>query len=355
MSQEELNQVKMEAYEELIDSRNESTTIFPIHRLNQRVTEKLSKIISADIPGNINKGLSNEIRLIDDGTNMTDLATIFKLPHTGETYVRISAAFMQYVWVLNDIAIKSIDFSTKIETCREFWVESLEYQQITADLAKVPVEELKKQLPFLKDFDENHCIDYLKQNLTLPNLTEYEEQNTNDTLLLRRLCKKGEKFTETDFANVNLDGNYEELVNGVYCYSIAFAILHELAHFTLGHLEKENEMVEDERNADLYAFWSVFCDIDKKERFMAIAGILCLLFALLMLNPTMEEDNVHPREDRRIFEIYDNVKDENLKYTILLVGLFRIWACFNDVNGFPQVADDSSNSLQQIRNFLASW
>lgn len=345
----------MEEHEELLDSINESTTIFPIHRLNQRVTEKLSKIISADIPGNINKGLGNEIRLVDDGTNMTDLATIFMLPHTGETYVRISAAFMQYVWMLNDIALKSIDFNTKIEACREFGVDSDEYQQITANLAKVPVEELKKQLPFLKDIDGNHYIDYLKQNLTLPNPSEYEKQIANNTLLLRRLCKKGEKFTESDFENVNLDGNYEKLVNGVYCYSIAFAILHELSHFALGHLDKKDETVVEERNADLHAFWSVFCDIDEKEKFMAIAGILCLLFALLMLNPTMEEDDVHPREDRRIFEIYDNVKDETSKYTILLVGLFRIWACFNDINGFPQVVDDSLNSLQQIRDFLASW
>lgn len=90
-----------------MDHIEETTTIFPIHRLSQRITEKLAMIVSADIPGNLNKGLCNQIRLTDEGVSMTELAMITKPPLTGETFVTMSAAFMQYVWLLNDIALKS--------------------------------------------------------------------------------------------------------------------------------------------------------------------------------------------------------------------------------------------------------
>ena len=56
----------------------ESTTIFPIHRLNYCVSEKLGKIITADIPGSLNKGLKNAVNLIDDGRGMTECACIDK-------------------------------------------------------------------------------------------------------------------------------------------------------------------------------------------------------------------------------------------------------------------------------------
>ncbi len=333
----------------------ESTTIFPIHRLNQRVTEKLANIASADIRGNINKGLNNEIRLIDDGKSMTDMATIYKNSLTGETYVQLSAAFMQYVWLLNDIALKSIDLGIIQESCRDFGIDYREYPKFTAMIASMSNDELKKGFDFPEGVDVNRYLDYIKRTMSLQDPVLYEKQINNETNLLQRLCKDGETFTEFDFADVNIDGGYEGLVNGVYCYSMAFAMLHEMYHFALGHLDKSDEEMEDERNADLGAFWAVFCDISDEERFTAIVGILCMLFALLMLNPTMEEDNIHPREDRRIFEIYDNVKDENPKYTVLLVRLFNIWAKVYGVNDFPVVADDSPNSLQMIRGFLETW
>ena len=110
---------------------------------------------------------------------------------------------------------------------------------------------------------------------------------------------------------------------------------------------------DDEVNADLSAFWSIYSDINDIRRFSANIGILCIMFSLLMLNPTMAEDGIHPREDKRIFDIYDNIKDESPKYTVLLVRLFKIWADVYGVFDFPQVTDDSENSLQIIREFLA--
>lgn len=328
------------------------TLIFPIHRLNPRVSEKLSKIISADIPGQINKGLQNEVNFIDEGTGMTDCAYINRNALTNKVYVTMSAAFMQYVWLLNDIALKSIDLGTITQECRKCRLDLKDYAKASELVVKMTPEELLKHGQLPDGVDPNQYIDYIKRTLPLLNTVEFEKKWKNEASLIKRLLDKNERFTLKDFTDIDLNGGYEEKVNGVYCYSIAFTMLHELSHFELGHLDTNDEKIEDEQNADLNAFWSVFCDLDEAEKFTAMVGILCLLFALLMLNPTLEEDGVHPREDQRIFEIYDNVVSDNSKYTVLLVRLFNFWANTYNIVGYPSVTDDSEDSLNQIRDFL---
>lgn len=39
----------------------------------------------------------------------------------------------------------------------------------------------------------------------------------------------------------------------MYCFGITFILLHELSHFTLGHLHKDEE-ITDETDADIAAF-----------------------------------------------------------------------------------------------------
>lgn len=338
--------------------------VFPINRLHQRVTEKLSKIISADIPGNINKGLRNELNLIDEGVSMTDYARVDKINLTGETYVTISAAFMQYVWLLTDIALKNIDLGI---IQMEFSKRGLDYRLyplIVDTILSMPKEDVIKFSNPPAGFDIDQYLEYLRRSKPLFDISEQERKINQSVSLLNRLTKKGEKFTESDFDTLELNGGYEEAVNGAYSYAIAFAMLHELSHFALGHLdmtmedrlnENEEEKKRDESNADLAAFWSVFCDLQGRDQFTAVIGVFSLLFSLLMLNPSMEEDHEHPREDKRIFDIFDQVKGENPKYTVLLVRMFNMWARALNVAGFPQVIDDSEGGLEQIREFLKGW
>lgn len=335
--------------------------VFPINRLHQRVTEKLSKIITADIPGNINKGLRNELNLIDEGVSMTDYARVDKISLTGETYVTISAAFMQYVWLLTDIALKNIDLGIIQREFTKSGVDYRLYPLIVDTILTMSKEDVIRFSNPPAGFDIDQYLDYLRRSKPLFDVNLQEKKINLNVSLLNRLTTKGEKFVESDFDGIELNGEYEEAVNGAYSYAIAFAMLHELSHFALGHLdmtleeqlnETEDEKKLDETNADLNAFWAVFCDLQGRDQFTAIIGIFSLLFALLMLNPTMTEDQEHPREDQRIFYIYDQVKDEKPKYTVLLVRMFCMWARAWNVTGFPQVTDDSENSLEQIREFL---
>ena len=332
----------------------ESTTIFPIHRLNYRVSEKLGKIITADIPGNINKGLKNSVNLIDDGRGMTECACIYKDNLEGDIYVTLSAAFMQFVWLLNDIALKSIDLGTIIQQCSQFGVKFEDYAKITEMVAGMTPDELLHNYQLPEGVEAQQFIDYMKRTMPLMDPKAFQESIIYELSLLRRLTDKREQFSPADFSRVNLRGKYEETVNAVYSYSIAFTMLHELSHFSLGHLDEVEEKMEDESNADLNAFWCVFSDLEGREQFTAIVGILCLLFALLMINPTMKEDTIHPREDKRIFEIYDNIKNENSKYAVLLVNLFKIWAEINSIKDFTELTDYDDKGLAIIRNYLNS-
>ena len=73
------------------------------------------------------------------------------------------------------------------------------------------------------------------------------------------------------------------------------------SHFALGHLDKVSPAIQDEVEADFSSFGSIYSDISENEKFSANCGVLCALFSLLYLNPTIEPDNIHPTEDERIF------------------------------------------------------
>ena len=78
-----------------------------------------------------------------------------------------------------------------------------------------------------------------------------------------------------------------------------------------------------------------------------------MMFSLLMINSDFSEDDSHPREDKRIFAIYDQIKEENHKYTVLLIRLFNIWAEYYKVKDYPSGLSDDERSLERIRSFLS--
>lgn len=53
--------------------------IYPVHKLDANITAILQTIITADIPGCISKGLSNEIHFIDEYTSITCPAKLSRI------------------------------------------------------------------------------------------------------------------------------------------------------------------------------------------------------------------------------------------------------------------------------------
>lgn len=328
--------------------------MYPIHKLDRNVTHTLHDIISADIVGNINKGLQNQIDFIDEDGHITNVGEIEKNAIDGTCKVKLSAAFCQFFWFLSDICLKEIDLSIIKEECRKVNADIKDYKKEVEQILQHPMHYIWLMIQQYPGINPQQYLDYLNRSLQLLDEKKFVAGQEHELRMAVSLWDKTKVINLKAIGNTNIDGLYEQKVNSVYCFGIAFVLLHELSHFALGHMEKLEEEKEDEINADLAAFWSIYSDINDNRRFSANIGILCMLFSLLVLNPTMQEDGVHPREDQRMFDIYDNIKGENPKYTVLLVRLFRIWATLFNISDFPQVSDDGEGSLQIIREYLTA-
>ncbi len=325
--------------------------MYPIHKLDGNITRILQKIVSADIKTNVLKGLHNEIKYIDECSHISDVAYINGNGNNAQVY--LSSAFCQFLWLIDDIALKQIDFNIIQEECYKNNIDVATYNKSTKYLIKNP--EVLKVLANRYGVDFNQYYEYLKRTVQLLEKSEFEKSIKDDFSLAGSLLDPNSTINMADFNKININGLYEQLVNSVYCYGISFILLHELSHFELGHLDKDEQEIQDEENADYAAFWNIYNDLKGRELFSANIGILCALFSLLMLNPKMEDDGVHPKESDRIFSILDQVGFDNYKYSVLVDKLFKMWAMFYKIQNFPNVEDDVDKSLKQIRLFMNNY
>ena len=323
-------------------------SLFPVQALNRNITEILKKITSAGILENVNKGLNNNIEFIDVGKAISNVAEINPINNK----VIISAAYCQYLWLMCSITIMEIDREVIVKVCEHFGIPLEQFLEDSVTIINTPKKQIQGQIS-LKGDDIDKYIEYLK---TTPELLEeegYLRRRENYINLLCELTDK-EKFDINHFSKIDMKTPYAEKINSVYCFGICFILLHELSHFSLGHIDRDSQSVQDEIEADLASFWSIYSDISEDKRFSAICGILCALFSLLFLNPTMESDGIHPSEEDRIIAIYDNIKSDNPKYTILLVSLFTYWAKFHNIRNFPKDLQEEE-PIDKIKSFLSNY
>lgn len=329
--------------------------LFPVLSLNSNITQLIKEIPSAGILGNIMGGLNNEICFIDKDCPISDVAHIVKFQTDGKSYVSLSAAYCQYLWLMCCIIIREMDLSTIVEESKRCGITLEQFLEASKQVASLPQEQVLKQLPSeYSEINIGQYIDYLKRVPELLNTTEFPKQQKYYVRLLLELVSKKE-FDIHDFSKININTPYGEKINSVYCFGICFILLHEASHFSLGHMDKESSDIQDEIDADSSSFWSIYSDMPEEKQFSANCGVLCALFSLLYLNPTIESDNTHPTEDDRIISVYDCIKKDNPKYTVLLVRLFAYWAEFHQIDGFPRNLKDTEDSVDEIKNFLTQY
>lgn len=326
--------------------------LFPVQALNQNITQNLNKIRSADILGNVQNGLNPEIHLIDKGTPISEVSCIVKFTLENEVQVKISAAYCQFLWLLCCIVIREIDFNVIKESCNQFGTSLEQFSNGLKLIENLPKEqlqgEIRKKSP---DFNSEKYNEFLKLCPELLNIEQFQKQQNEYFDLLCELIGVKE-FNLDDFSIVDLKSAYAKKINSVYCFGICFILLHELYHFSLGHLDIPHASQQDEKNADIGAFWDINSDINQEEKFSAYCGILCVFFSLLYLNPTLESDGIHPYEDERIFDIYECIKDDNTKYTQLVINFFVYWDRFFPSENFPKDLDFTSESVYKIKQFF---
>lgn len=328
---------------------------FPVIALNGNITQIIQRIPSADISENIKKGLSNEICFIDQNRPISDVAEIRKYLEDGKIQVRLSAAYCQYLWLMCCIIIREIDLSVIREECKQSGIALEQFIKASKQVVSLSPEQLSQQISSeYKGINIEQYIDYLKRSLELLDEKDFNSKQQTYIKLLSELRGK-ETFNLDDFSAINIDTLYGQIINSVYCFGICFILLHEASHFSLEHLDKESADIQDEIDADCSSFWNIYSDISETEKFSANCGILCALFSLLYLNSTIEPDNIHPAEDDRIFKVYECIKEDNPKYTILLVQSFRYWADLYEINRFPTNLQNTEDSVDRIKEFLVEY
>lgn len=330
-------------------------SLFPVLALNNNITQLIKKIPTAGILDNIKDGLNNKIRFIDQDCPISDIAHIVKMPTDGRSCVSLSAAYCQYLWLMCSIIIKELDLSVIIEECKRRGISLEHFLEGSRQLVNLPIEQVSKKIP--SEYNEvniEQYIDHLRRIPELLNNTEFDNQQKYYTKLLFELTRK-EHFDLDDFSRIDINTKYGEKINSVYCFGICFILLHEASHFSLGHMDKENCSIQDEIDADSSSFWSIYSDISEDEKFSANCGVLCALFSLLYLNPTIESDNIHPTEDDRILSVYELIKEDNSKYTVLLVQSFVYWAKLYQIDEFPTGLQNTEEAVDKIKIFLSKY
>lgn len=104
---------------------------------------------------------------------MTETASVDKSDITGIVQVTISAAFMQFVWLINDVALRYIDLSIILNACKEFGVEYNYYPLFAKKVAMFSANELKHCFNFPTNINVSHYIDYIKNTMPLLDPDEF--------------------------------------------------------------------------------------------------------------------------------------------------------------------------------------
>lgn len=294
--------------------------IFPVLTLNSSITEAISKIVSIGIAEGIKEGLDPEIHLFDEeGGPIQTIAEITELPSflkpEHKRKVSVSAAYMQVLWILCDIALKNND-AIAVE---------VEVDKMSSDEKDQYYKELEVDLPETR---------YLK---TLLDKKAIFQQSAEKVNLIELICSK--KLSEDEMERVHsldMTSGSGVLTNGMYIFAMTFCLLHEFSHHSLGQDFSKEATLEEEVAADQSAFWSMYSDLEGNLKLTAMYGIICSLVSLLFINPQLIDDGIHPKPVERIFEYYELIKDESPKYAGLLCHLLYTWAVYTRDDNMPK-------------------
>lgn len=284
--------------------------------------------------------LKNKIEFIDEGPSISDIALVRPRLSDHMCEVTLSEAYCRFLWVFSALALSKVEYLILHEQFKETIDEFL---KIIEAIIELNVSSLKDNLEIIKEARRILAI------------AKFHEERAGYEQMLFKLAS-GETLNLDDFPRVDLTTLFaKEEVNPVMCYGVVFILLHEKSHVALGHMNKEAQGIRDEEEADSTAFWDMYAAFVGKKKFSANCGILCALFSLLFLNPKIEPDGIHPSEDARILTVYDAIKADDERYTIMLVSLFSYWAELYGIKNFPRELPYTEESVNEIKSFLSRY
>ena len=100
------------------------------------------------------------------------------------------------------------------------------------------------------------------------------------------------------------------------------------------------------------AFWDIYYDVLDTDKITATLGVISALFSLLFFSKDLNGDEQHPDENKRVFEIFDIVRDDCANYAGLIVQFFKLWAFYWNIKDFPSMSETYEQTLDDIKNWL---
>lgn len=308
----------------------------PIDVLSHEVEVKFNKLVSLDIKGEVEKGLSPVIQYIDDIYNIAGIEC--NRESSNNAFVYISKPYCQMLWILCNIAVRIHDSAFVCELV----------EKMTEEERHKFHETLKTDCSKNRYFRE--LIDWDCTLKIVAELGEVIKGLLNDYISYEEIWKC--KYI-SDFESI-----IAKKANNLYCYGVSFILAHEFSHYSLGHNLNTDGSTDEERAADHNAFWSIYADLEGEEKKTAMMGVICALSSLLFTNPKLEKDGIHPQENERIFEFYDIVLNDipNQNYMHMLIMILTTWAVCCEIKDFPKVVElgASEECLKEMRNFLSN-
>jgi len=312
---------------------------FPVVILNDAINSVLGKIRSIDFQKGVTEGLDPQIESVETCGPAIDNATIIDCPIVSNErgyrrYVKVSVAFSQAYWLFCDIVLRWTDYY-KLTQCCDIIPRNILRDCYTKYLVKYNPEFqycgellLDDKVTLACKLEERiYWIDKIFKS----EITDSEKQRLS-------------KYME--------GGSITQKTNSMYTYGMAFALIHEFSHHSLNQDFTREATVQDEIDADEEAFWTVYCDLNNKEKSTAMYGILSMLVFLLFQNPQLEDDKAHPRPIERIFTYYDNIATDNSNYADLLCYALSVWRNYVGDKNFPNPHKTASETLTHIKNYL---
>lgn len=310
---------------------------FPVCRLNEAISRTFEKTISLDIAQGIRDGLDSMIHFVDEqGGPLSTIAEIIDKPilidkDEPKRYVKISAAYSQMLWMICSIVIRNHDCVA-----------------INYEIEHMSIEEYNN---FLKELDIDNAITKYERALLDQKVVFSESADILNKIEILSNRKLSDEEMEQLYT-YDMKSDIGVRINSLYVYAMSFILLHEFSHHSLNHDFNHYGTIEEEEAADHNAFWALYSDLEGNERETALLGILCALVSLIFVDPSLENDGIHPLPIERIFYFYNIVKDESPKFAGLMCHLFYTWAVYVHDANMPQLDGSYDETFDKIKAYM---
>lgn len=238
--------------------------------------------------------------------------------------IYIQESFLSYLWCIAYSQLLLVDEEVARPQLEYNYTRTKEQSNLIDDAYKLLIHALNSRAGYL-DWDKE----------SLPNPEAYSDQ----------------------------EAHYVEKSSSVFTQAMVFILIHEFAHFYLGHLEdspaqQENndasindninhkrESIDAETKADNYALSIMKEGADFLiEKQTVYCGIVIGLVAVLFLNPNLDGDT-HPDPHRRLYSALCqmDIEPNNMLWALASTSI-ALWAHFH---GKPRLGGHDFNSLRE--------